>query len=513
MAKHAKHAAPASTLSEAQAISVPEINLDEAPIPAPTPFNLDKQIKEERRRKRRGKIVIGVLVAFVALIYAGGCVLFTQIFYPNTTLAGHDVSLQTNQEVSALVEQIEADYMVEVSGYGIELSMAGSEAGVTIDGPAVVASVHENTDVWKWPYELFQERDLTDYLKASVEGDALADAINAAVAEVNATATPPTSATVGYDPSKQGFVVVAEVAGTQLEPDVLVEQVVSGAEVFALPIELTDEVLTLPSVLQNDPMLPEAAEAANALLTADLSLKMGGIEVARLGHDAIASWVDFDEALVASINEDKKTAWVNALVEELTTKGDVRTYKRGEKEIEVEGGDYGWDVDDKAFAELVEKALAEGQSGEADIPLKSEAAIWLGEGQPDWGNRYIDIDLSEQHAYMFDESGNLNWQSDIVSGAPRTPTPTGVYYIKSNNGASTLKGTNLDGSKYESKVRYWMPFKGGSHGLHDADWQWSFGGTRYRDGAGSHGCVNLPVDKAKEISKLIKVGDPVVVHW
>ncbi len=513
MAKHAKHAKPASGKGQTQAISVPDIKPEDMQVPAPTPFSLDKQIKEERRKKRRGKIAASAVVLVLAGAYAAGCFAFTQYFYPNTTFANHDVSLKSNEEVAALIEQIEADYVVNVVGHGVDFSMKGADAGVSIDGPAVVASIHDAGEAWKWPYELFQERDLTDYLKASISGTQLSDALSAEVAVINESATPPVDATVGYDSAKQGYVVVPEVAGTQLECDVVVNEAIAGAAVFAPSIDLSDAVLTPASVLQDDPTLPEAAEAANALLTADVSLKMGGIEVARLGHDAISAWIEFDEALVPAVNEEKKAAWVQARIDELTTKGEARSYKRGEKEIEVEGGDYGWDVDDEAFAQLVETALAEGQSGEADVPLKQEAFIWLGAGQPDWGSRYIDIDLSEQHAYMYDESGELVWESDVVSGSPRTPTPTGVYYIKSNNGPATLKGTNLDGSKYESKVSYWMPFRSHTHGLHDADWQWAFGGTRYRDGAGSHGCVNLPVSKAKELSKIIEVGDPVVVHW
>ncbi len=513
MAKHAKHAKPAAEKGATQAISAPVAKPTELQAPAPTPFNLDSQIKEERRKKRGGKIAVGIILTLLVGTYAGGILLFSHMFYPNTTFAGNDVSLQKNEDVAALIEQIEADYVVSVSGYGVDFNMAGPEAGVSIDGPAVVASIQEKNETWRWPYEVFQKRDLTDYLKASLEGDALASALESLVTEINAEATPPASATVGYDPSKQGYVVIPEVAGTQLEANVVVNEAIAGAAAFSPLIELSETVLTLPPVLQDDPTLPEAAEAANALLTADLSLRMGGIEVAALDHDTISAWIEFDEALVPTLNEEKKTAWVKNLTAELTTKGTLRTYKRGEKEIEVEGGDYGWDVDDDAFAKLVETALTEGQSGEADIPLKQEAFVWMGPGQADWGSRYIDIDLSQQHAYMYDKSGELIWESDIVSGAPRTATPTGVYYIKSNNGPATLKGTNLDGSKYESKVRYWMPFRAHTHGLHDADWQWAFGGTRYRDGAGSHGCVNLPVSKAKELSGIIEVGDPVVVHW
>ena len=48
-----------------------------------------------------------------------------------------------------------------------------------------------------------------------------------------------------------------------------------------------------------------------------------------------------------------------------------------------------------------------------------------------------------------------------------------------------------------------MPFVYGQ-GLHDASWQSSFGGNRYKTGAGSHGCVNLPTDQAALIYNTIE---------
>ena len=55
-----------------------------------------------------------------------------------------------------------------------------------------------------------------------------------------------------------------------------------------------------------------------------------------------------------------------------------------------------------------------------------------------------------------------------------------------------------------------MPFNGGI-GLHDASWRSKFGGDIYvRDG--SHGCINLPKNKAAELYNRIQKGCPVVVH-
>lgn len=77
-----------------------------------------------------------------------------------------------------------------------------------------------------------------------------------------------------------------------------------------------------------------------------------------------------------------------------------------------------------------------------------------------------------------------------------------------------MNGYNLQTGKkkYSTKVKYWMPWDGNVIGFHDATWQSAFGGTRYRDGYGSNGCVNLPLKKAASLYKLVKVGTVVVSH-
>ena len=49
-------------------------------------------------------------------------------------------------------------------------------------------------------------------------------------------------------------------------------------------------------------------------------------------------------------------------------------------------------------------------------------------------------------------------------------------------------------------------------GLHDASWQSSFGGNRYKSGAGSHGCINLPTDQAALIYNTIDGGYPIIIY-
>ena len=56
-----------------------------------------------------------------------------------------------------------------------------------------------------------------------------------------------------------------------------------------------------------------------------------------------------------------------------------------------------------------------------------------------------------------------------------------------------------------------MAFNGGI-GLHDATWQSSFGGDRYKT-HGSHGCINLPLNVAASLYSQLKVNIPVVCYY
>ena len=135
-------------------------------------------------------------------------------------------------------------------------------------------------------------------------------------------------------------------------------------------------------------------------------------------------------------------------------------------------------------------------------------------GGADWPARYVDVDLSEQHVWLMD-GGQVVAESDCVSGDPSSghATPTGVYAVYAHVSPMTLVGADEDGNgepDYRSDVTYWMPFASG-YGLHDAPWRTVFGGQAYRSD-GSHGCVNLPSDFARDLYAATDDGTVVVVR-
>lgn len=124
----------------------------------------------------------------------------------------------------------------------------------------------------------------------------------------------------------------------------------------------------------------------------------------------------------------------------------------------------------------------------------------------DTSDLYVEVDIRLQKLWVV-QGGEVVKETDVVTGneTEGTPTPEGMYTIKSKS-----INTVLTGPDWRIPVNYWMPFHDGC-GLHDAEWKSEFGGRLYKK-IGSHGCVNIPADRTKEIYDLVKVGTPVIIH-
>lgn len=123
------------------------------------------------------------------------------------------------------------------------------------------------------------------------------------------------------------------------------------------------------------------------------------------------------------------------------------------------------------------------------------------------GDTYIEVDMGLQKLYYY-ENGELRLESDTVTGNRKRKysTPEGVNYVYNKQ-----KNRVLRGQGYTSPVKFWMPVKG-AVGIHDATWRDEFGGDIYLTN-GSHGCINIPVEKAEELYDMVEIGTPVVMFY
>ncbi len=461
-------------------------------------------------------IVLGAIVALLAVAYVGVALYFSGRFMPNSSIGEVDVSLMEAADAERVLADSVADYRLSVSGQGFSLRLTAADAGLSIDEARVVSRALAQVNPWAWPLELQRDHDATSELVTTFNETGLDEAVRSAVAAFNEGAEQPVDASVAYDEAKGAFVVRPESAGTALDPDAVIAAADEALAALAPSAKLTAEHLLKPAVLSTDARLASVAASANTMIKADLALTMGGAVVGEANADTVSQWVTFGEDATAALDEGALTAWVDGIASSCSTVGSSRTYTRPDgKTVTVAGGSYGWEVDRDALLALVKEAVSAGSVQTAEVPTISAGMAFNGAGAQDWGPRYCDIDLSEQYVRFYDGAGALVWESACVTGTPNGShdTPPGVYVLNSKASPSKLKGTNLDGSKYESTVQYWMPFVGNVIGMHDADWQAAFGGTRYQDGYGSHGCVNLPPGAAAQLYGIIQTGDVVVCHW
>lgn len=118
-------------------------------------------------------------------------------------------------------------------------------------------------------------------------------------------------------------------------------------------------------------------------------------------------------------------------------------------------------------------------------------------------NPYIIVSISKQTLEYY-EYDKLVLFSNIVTGIDGK-TPTGTFKVLNKATDIILRGAD-----YASFVNYWIAFKGHSFGFHDASWRSKFGGTIYKTN-GSHGCVNMPYSKVKQLYNIVSIGTPVYI--
>jgi lipoprotein-anchoring transpeptidase ErfK/SrfK len=146
---------------------------------------------------------------------------------------------------------------------------------------------------------------------------------------------------------------------------------------------------------------------------------------------------------------------------------------------------------------LIMEIVDDGQLSQSKLPSEPQEQF-PAEGN---GERWIDVNLSEQRVYAYE--GDIVVNSFLVStGLPETPTVTGRYQIWVKVRIQDMSGPGY----YLKDVPYVMYFYK-DYGLHGTYWHNNFGRPM------SRGCVNLTVEDAKWLYNWASVGTVVDLHY
>jgi len=486
------------------------------------PKHSDAEIADKKKKRKKTFKILGIVFAsifgLVLVLYGIGFVVFLERFCPNTTMGDLDLSMKSRAEAEQIIDEKISQYTLKASGLGLDFSYSVEDISLNWDKQDIVENALHKKRPWKWVIDIFREHDVSDTLEVEYAQDKLSKTVTEAVATHNETATLPINATIAYSDENDAFQIVDEAFGTAIDSNSVITAIDNSIHLLQEELVLSETELVYPLVGADSEVVKNACSSANQILKSRLNLTLAETTVKELVPDDIAPWVVLKDDYSIDLNEELISLWVEDFADQCDTIGAERTYTRPDgKEVTVSGGSYGWEIDGDALRDLILANIRSGQAQTFAIPALQEGTGFGELGGRDWGNRYIDIDISEQYARFYDHDGSIIWEADVVTGKPYggNSTPRGVWMINTKQSPSQLIGAPLPGEKepeYRTWVKFWMPFVGNSIGLHDATWQAAFGGERYRNGYGSHGCVNLSYGKAESLYYLVEVGDVVISH-
>lgn len=308
----------------------------------------------------------------------------------------------------------------------------------------------------------------------------------------------------------QPFTIIPEVQGNNVDPQKVEAAVKDAAAAGRSTLSLSDSGCYVSvQVTKEDEQLINLCDTMNRCREMTITYTVGD-QTVKLNGETICSWLTGTQAGQIMVKPDEAATFVAALAARFDTANSPRVLTTASGREVTLNGSYGWILNQQAETAALIAMIQTGQSQTREPEFAQTAASHTG---PDWGNTYVEIDMAEQHVYMY-QDGQIVWDAPTVTGnvSKGLTTPEGIYTLNYKEKDRVLRGPKkADGTyEYESHVNYWMPFNGGI-GLHDASWRGKFGGSIYRTN-GSHGCINLPPSKTKTLYDLVYKGIPILCH-
>lgn len=311
--------------------------------------------------------------------------------------------------------------------------------------------------------------------------------------------------------SNRKFDIISEVYGTNIDPALIEKAIMEQIEVGSWTLEYVDaNYYEQPKLKTDSQEILDRQAFCKKYLSQKITYEFGPDKYT-ISPTKLESLITVSEDGTVKAKKSKVKKFVAKLAEKYDTIDNYHYFKSTLQGIKaVPDGSYGYRVDQDGERKQLTKDIKSGKDVSRE-PVYSYVG-YSRNATTDILGTYVEVDLSNQHLWYY-ENGTCRLSSPFVSGCVKDGfgTSTGAYYLVYKAADVKLKGRNADGSKYSTPVKYWMPFYA-DLGLHDASWRSSFGGSIYING-GSHGCVNMPVDKAGQLFNMIPYECPVLVFY
>ncbi|MGM0165698.1 hypothetical protein IGI39_000644 [Enterococcus sp. AZ135] len=455
-------------------------------------------------KTKRIIIICLVVLLIVVSFYSFKSVHYAERLLPKTKVNNINVGGLTVDEANEKIntELTEASVAIKLDNK-LWKKIKRSELGWQKDHVDALSRIKQQQTPFAWGinnllgcrHQLASTYD-QDYVNQLVEN------LGTEILQKNMTRTPTTNAKIEWRDGD--FEIVPEQQGDTIDVAAAQKALIKNLENGKQTVNAED-YYAQPILTKEDSQLKKLKDKMNQLAKLEASYTINGKKIT-ISPEELGSWLTTNEKADVLLDQEKVTAYVTNLNTEHNTVENSTSFnstRRGE--VSVPAGIYSWSINIPSEVEALSAQVLKGKNFSRTPIVESEVP----NVQTTLGNTYVEVDLQNQYMWYYKE-GTLQFETDIVSGKPSTPTPPGVNYVTSKSTDQILRGLNDDGSKYASPVRYWMPIDKTGVGIHDSDWQYAYGGDLwlYR---GSHGCINTPPAKMAELYPILDVGTPVLV--
>lgn len=445
--------------------------------------------KKRQLKKRRICLAAGILLA----VYILGFFFFTTHFYPGTKVG--DIKIGCRSEASAVkyMKNRLSEKTVTIEEPEGSEQLSAEDAGLEYIDMEILKEIlkRQKGQIWFWQ---LKDKHIFDALTVQVNSDKLSAAIDDLQCMNPENPVESASASLEYDVEQKEYVIREGSLGNIVDKEHFFQGVsetfLQGEKIISLK---ESTYYKQPEYTSSSPEVAEAQTILNQYLGGTVTYE-DGKETQKLTRKDISNCLKCSEDFQISIRKSKVKKFVKNQV--------AGTFNSVSGTIPT--GLTAWKVDEKKEIEAIIKTIKSGKKEKRKPIYETEG---FDRTDTEIGKTYIDVNLSRQKMWYVEE-GKVMLSSDVVTGNTSTGhgTGTGLYRI-------AYKQRDHLMVKYNSFVHYWMPYNTRvGIGFHDASWRSSFGGDIYRTN-GSHGCINMPPEKAAELYNLINAGTLVYLHW
>ncbi|MGI6110739.1 MAG: peptidoglycan binding domain-containing protein [Bilifractor sp.] len=447
-----------------------------------------------------------LLILILAALYVYGIYHFKTHFYTGSTFDGLDIGEMTVEDAKyAIQNQIRHYKLTCYERNGQTDTITGDQIYMTYQDDGTIEKMLDEQNPNLWIFYLGRGISYTGSVGYTYDKDSIDKVMENMSCFQSQNDVAPTDAKIVDN--GDGFSIEQADEGASLDREKTKEAIIKAIESGETSVNFEDLGLyKTTTVSADDPTLTDQIASINDILNTSITYNFVD-KTFTLNNNNLHDYIVQASDGSYQLSKSRIAQFVANMAYETDTYGLKRKFRTTSgAEITLDGGDYGWCINQDATTLDLYNALLNGESGERD-PIYLYRA--LDRSSNDIGGTYVEICIEKQELWCY-QNGTLVLDTQVITGnhARGQDTPSGsVWAIDAHEHPAVFNEHN------NLKVQYWMPFYD-ECGMHDASWrsESEYNTTTWLTN-GSNGCINMREADVAKVFDVMNVGYPVIIYY